>query len=589
MKGRNRGKAVSAILLLISLSLVSCATYNGINTYSQNVTTSALNGYEANLTPGTLYVPSFMQKDVVLQLTVQGKSNFSKIIIDAVSGSRMKQLINASLTPRPYFLADFRLPADFLNGTVHLLVIIDSETSLTLPVKLSPSYTGLISEVILFAGAGMFVAFLFSTDLRSRKYWLLLPLFIALSALYGQRYDDYFMISLGARIADGVDPYIRSVRIPPGLYWEYLPGYAPWSYISIMIYHYVTGNAIPGWQQLVYPGAYYQNKYSAWKALRGMSLYFLYSVVKVPFVLAFFWIGGIIARERLRVPWKLWILNPMVIVIGVMWGQLDVLALGFMMQSVVFHGRKRDLLATLTAGVGALIKPFPVFIVPYLLFRSRNKGYALLGFASSVLIGLALYAISGNITADLRTIILGRTTSTYLGIFTTNGLTWQTLITALGVTHFPSLFEYVFIPGYAVISYLAIRKQISVYSYFLLSMLLFFLTYNVVNPQYLIWVLVPLIMLGLDGEGVLFSVLGSLYIFLDYSYTYFLNPELSWNYISSPLGQIEQLRVSITGSAISMVIFGILSSAVFAVVLLNTLRREFSSRGHGDTPLESQS
>ncbi len=570
---KKRKNAILIVLLIISVSFLSFSTYNGFNAFSQNVQTASFGGYELNLTPGTVTVPSPLQGQVNLQLTIMSKHNFTNIFIGFSDSGSITDLINASVSPRKFFLADFKTPASFTGSGARIYVKIDNTTEILVPLKFEQSYMGLISDVLLFAGIGLFSFSLYKLDIKTRKYWLMLPVFALLSIIYGQRYDDYFMIALGARIADSVDPYVRSVMIPPGLYWEYPPGYSPWSYLSILVYHFFTGKQIPSWESLIYVEAFFQNPYSAWRALHGLNLYLLYFLVKVPFVISFFWIAGIIERESGKVPWKTWLLNPFAVIIGILWGQLDVLALAFMMQSIVYFRKDRNILATAFAGIGALIKPFPVFIIPYLIFRARRKSYSLIGLAIPVAIGLLLYLLAGNFTADLKTIILGRSASTYLGIFSSNGLTWQMAASYLGLIHFPSLFDFAFIPGYVLLSFFAIRRKIPVYSYFLLSMLLFFLTYNLVNPQYIVWIVAAFIMLGIERRIFLVSALGSIYIGLSYSYTYFLNPDISWNYGASFLGQIEQLRISFTASSIVLVAIGIVSSFIFAVEMFREIRR----------------
>lgn len=566
-------KVVVITFLILSALLIPFATYNGLNSYGQNVYSTRTGSYDVNLTPAVITVPSLIQNQVKIQLTVWGAHNFSTVNISVKDSSSTLHLINASVSPRPFFLADFKIPKPYISGNTEVLVKIDNGTSVMIPVKFEPSYNGIISDIALLSGIGFLVLALYFMDIRTEKYWLLIPFFAVLSVIFGQRYDDYFMISLGARIADGVNPYVRSIMIPPGLYWEYPPGYAPWSYVSILIYHYLGGYPVPTWESLVYLEAYYQNPYSAWRALGGLNLYLLYFLAKIPFVLSFFWIAKIMKAESGNVPWKTWLLNPFAVVIGILWGQLDVLALAFMLQSVVYHKKNMDIQATVFAGLGALIKPFPVFIIPYLLFRAKRKGYALLGLLFPIAAGILLYLASGNFNADLKTIILGRAVPTYLGVFSSNGLTWQVALSYLGVQHFPSLFEYVFLPLYVILSYFAIRRAIPVYTYFIMTMLLFFVTYNLVNPQYLLWIVAAFIMIGMNRKGLMFSILGSLYIALTYSYTYFLNPDLSWNYFSSSLGQIEQLRTSFPLLSGVVITLGIVSSSIFLYELIRMIRK----------------
>jgi hypothetical protein len=243
-----------------------------------------------------------------------------------------------------------------------------------------------------------------------------------------------------------------------------------------------------------------------------------------------------------------------------------------MVQSVVYFKQGRSFLAVLFAGAGSLVKFFPAFLLPYLIVKSGNRRVAFLGMIPAVAAGLLGYALAGHFFLDLLTIIGGRGTPNFNGLFYTQGLTWQLSVIAAGLNHFPSLFEFVFVPGYIVLTIIALWKRIPIYSYFLLTIMLFFLTYNMVNPQYLLWVVAPLILMGRERESFVFSILGSLYILLDYSYTYFLNPALSWNYFSYTLGQVEQLRSVLTGSLPVLLSLGLFSTFYYIVTFWKELR-----------------
>lgn len=579
-----KGKVLLSALLIVAVSCLGYATINGMNSPGENVTTVQSNEVTVNLTPGTILTPLVLAPYVELHLTILGSTNFSNIIIFAINGGKLQLIANSTFSDRPFYSIYFQLSHEFLKNGTFLLVRVDGTTLSPVPIIVAPSYTGLISDVILFAGIAMLMVYHRRFQTSSRRYWLLLPVFLVLAALYGQRYDDFFMIALGAHIAQGVNPYIHSAMIPGGLTWEYPPGFAPWSLLTITLFHLVTGTPIPSSQQLSYVATIYGDIYSAWQGLRGLNLFILYPLVKLPIVLAFLWMARIIEKETGTVPWKSWILNPFAVIVGVIWGQLDVLALAFMMQGVFFFKRDKSLLAGLFVSTGAVIKIFPVLILPYLLLRSRNRKAALLGVIVPVAIGICLYGLSGSLSSDIYTILFGRGIPTFFGVFFAQGLTWQLIVTDLGVRHFPSLFVYLFLPGYALLSYFAIKKGTSVYSYFLLSMLFFFLIYNVVNPQYLIWAIAVFILMGRKTEEILFSVIGGIYMLLDYSYTYFLNPDLVWNYESSALGQIEQLRAGLTQNFMVLLAFGLFSSAIFALYLYRYVKLQFYPGTRNDSP-----
>ena len=105
-------------------------------------------------------------------------------------------------------------------------------------------------------------------------------------------------------------------------------------------------------------------------------------------------------------------------------------------------------------------------------------------------------------------------------------------------------------------------------------MLIFFVTYNFMNPQYLIWIIPFFIILAEYRYAALISLLGSVYLYLNYSYTYFLNPDIAWNYNAGFLGQIEAIRHALTSNFVVLGAFGLLSTILFLYILIRMLRQE---------------
>ena len=70
--------------------------------------------------------------------------------------------------------------------------------------------------------------------------------------------------------------------------------------------------------------------------------------------------------------------------------------------------------------------------------------------------------------------------------------------------------------------------------------------------------------MGREEYALVISAVGAVFMFLTYSFTYFLNPFISWNYQSSALGQIENIKVLVLGSALIRVILAIIATVLFA-------------------------
>ncbi|MCL4451181.1 MAG: DUF2029 domain-containing protein [Candidatus Thermoplasmatota archaeon] len=571
MKISCRQRAViSYCMLALSLVLVGGATILSVNSNGQNTFSSHnSSGTVVCAQPANVTTPENMSSHVVVQVSIQTTSNITHVMIYRYYQGEEALLVNANFSPREYFAAFISLSSGPEANNISIQV--QNQTAIIVHLSLEPSDLGLIAELFLLGGIGTFVVFFLTVEIRSKRYLYLVPVYIALSIIYGQRYDDYFMISLGMRLFDKVNPYLPAGFTPPGLQWEYPPLYAIWSYFVVVFTHYVLEFRIPSNTQLNYIEVSYNNVYSAWRALAGSNLIILYGLAKLPFVLSFFWINSIIVRMSGKQQWKLWLINPFAVVVGIMWGQLDVLGLAFLLQALAYHKQGKDFNAVLFASIGAAIKIFPVFVMPLLIARSRNKILSVSAIIPVMLLSLLMYAASGNVLMDLNTLFMGRAVPTYLGVFISEGLTWQVIVSDLLVRSFPSLFLYVFAPAYIIYTAYAIRKGVSMESYFIICMLMFFVTYNFMNPQYLIWILPFFILLGEVQYAALISILGSLYLFLDYSYAYFLNPDIAWNYNASFLGQLEEVRHAIDGNSIVMGAFGVLSSVIFACLLYRML------------------
>jgi drug/metabolite transporter superfamily protein YnfA len=250
-----------------------------------------------------------------------------------------------------------------------------------------------------------------------------------------------------------------------------------------------------------------------------------------------------------------------------------VLGLAFLLQAIIYHKEGKDFKAVLFASIGTAIKIFPVFVIPLLIARSKRKLFSSLAIIPIILLSLLVYSASGSILLDLNTLVMGRSVPTYLGVYISQGLTWQIVLSDLLIRSFPSIFIYVFVPSYIAYTIYAFKRNIGLERYFITSMLIFFVTYNFMNPQYLIWIIPFFIFLGEYRYAVFVSLLGSIYLYLNYSYTYFLNPDIAWNYNASFLGQIEAIRHALTSNFAVLGAFGVLSTIIFIYLLIRMLKQ----------------
>ncbi|MGC8515281.1 MAG: hypothetical protein ACP5OC_03995 [Thermoplasmata archaeon] len=564
---------LSYFMLALSLALVGSATILSFNAIGENTMSARnANGTVVCAQPANVTAPQPLSGYVEVQLSVQTTENITHIVISRYSGNQTSVLVNATFSPRQYF--SVYMTSSPASSDNNISIQIQNQSTIFLDLRFKPSSTGLIGEIFLIIGIAAFAAFFLLVEIKSRKYLFLVPVYIGLSIVYGQRFDDYFMISLGMRIFDGSNPYALTGFTPAGLQWEYPPLYAIWSYLVTVFTHYALGFRVPTNTSLNYVEVSYNNVYSAWRALSGVNLIVLYALSKLPFVISFFWINYMLVKETGRQRWKLWLINPFAVIVGIMWGQLDVLGLAFLLQAIIYHKEGKGFKPVLFASIGTAIKIFPVFVIPLLIARSKRKLLSSLAIIPVILLSLLIYAATGSLMLDLNTLVTGRAVPTYLGVYISEGLTWQIVVSDMLVRSFPSIFIYVFIPSYIVYTIYAYKHNIGLERYFITSMLLFFVTYNFMNPQYLIWIIPFFIILGEFRYAAFVSLLGSVYLYLNYTYTYFLNPDIAWNYNAGFVGQIEAVRHALTSNFVILGTFGVLSTSIFLYLLVRMLKQE---------------
>lgn len=558
-------------MLGLGIALIVVSTYFSFITPETNATTLEKNGLSVTVTPVNLTLPAQLSKFSKVGITIQGEQNFSDVHVIFHSDTRSLAILNETFHPRSYFVASVQWPVNESIVKGDLFITVDNVTTWEVPLALMGGYGGLLAEFALFAGLALLGLGVYYSRPKDRWVLALIPVYFVLSALYGQRYDDYYIISAGFRSIFGVDPYISSGSVLPGLQWSYPPGYVPWSYFVDWLYLHLPGTIPVTNASLNYIGTQYGDFYGSWRALPTSQLLFLYFLAKMPLVLSFFWIAKSLKTLTGRLHLKLWVLNPIAVVVGVLWGQLDVLAVALMLQSVIYYRNQNSFRAVLFASLGAAIKLFPFLLVPYLVYNSRHRWRAFSGVLPVMLIVFIIYAMTGGSPDSVLGLFYARAIPTYQGVFISNGLTWQVIITALGMKTFPSLFLYVFLPAYVLLTVYLIRAKASLETYSIVIFLLFFLAYNFVNPQYLIWIIPILIIARNESWAGLLSFLGIIYMALTYSYTYFMNPQISWNYGSSILGQVESVRIAVTGSTVVRIVLGIVASVIFGYMLLRML------------------
>ncbi|PSO04525.1 hypothetical protein B9Q12_02300 [Candidatus Marsarchaeota G2 archaeon ECH_B_SAG-G06] len=394
--------------------------------------------------------------------------------------------------------------------------------------------------------SSVFLILALSKLLPSRAFVaLMLVTYFALSPFTGQRYDMFFLISSGVHILEGVSPFGNSELYPFSLKWAYPPLYPLWSALSFAFYSFVTKASVPQPQSLVYPG-YLTSTYSVWRAFAPHSLPLLAFLLKLPMLLSVFVTYFVLSKKvGQRLAATYWLANPLVILVGSIWGQLDPLSTAFALLSFVEYERGRAGRAHLYAALGASFKIWPALLIPfYMLDTLRKKSFSfkqVLPLFPVVALNLLVYAFYGSLLFSLFVLVYARGVPTYAGQFSVNGLTWQWILYLLNSPPIP-LFLYVAPPSYVALCYYVYKRGFDLRVLIFLIVLLF-LTYNYVNPQYFVWLIPFFLLLNKRVWSVVYSVLPMVFVFLSYNLFYFVSPSLLYDYYAPSASILEELKL----------------------------------------------
>ena len=407
--------------------------------------------------------------------------------------------------------------------------------------------------------------------------------YLALAPFTGQRYDIYFLLSSGIRILQHVSPFDPGTpAVYPGpLKWAYPPLYAAYSALSFLLYQSVTGAPLPSVSSLTYPG-WLTSTYSVFQAFVPPTLPVLVFTLKLPMVGAAVATGALIAKTTgsgSSGAW--WVANPLVVLVAAVWGQLDPIATLFAVASVYAFGKGRPGWAYLFASFGAAVKVWPALIIPILFAVSVRKDgrralRPLLAVLPAVLVTAALYAAYGNPLQSLLLLAYARGVPTFAGAFSVNGLTWQEILFVMRSPPVP-VFLFLGIPVYcAMLGWIYWNRETDAAKWVVASILVFFLTYNYVNPQYFYWI-VPFLMIQRRRLSALtFSALPLAFVAAAYNVFYFVSPSVLPDEFVFGASILEQMKVTLfyQTTALFVLVAGILPTAAYLCLLYSELMKK---------------
>ena len=442
--------------------------------------------------------------------------------------------------------------ARFGTNSVRILADGCSSNVATFGVRNDASAYGVDVAVYLALAAFVLAFLLAGRRLGWRRFLLLsVPAYIILSPLTGQRYDVYFLLSSGIRMLQHVNPFDPgSPPLYPGpLKWAYPPLYPLYSALSYLAYQALTGAVLPSVSALTWPG-WLTSTYNVYLAYVPSSLPVLVLLLKLPMVASAFLTGALLKKmtgKESSAIW--WVANPLVILVAAIWGQLDPISTLLAVGALYYYRQGKESHAYLLASFGAAVKVWPALMIPIMLVASaRKRGLRALrplaGVLPPLLATVFLYAYYGSLLNSLFVFVYARGIPTFAGAFSVNGLTWQQILFVLNSPPLP-LFLVAGIPAYAIALLWIYRKgDTDVAKWTVLSVLIFFLTYNYVNPQYFCWILPFLMLRHKKMASVVFTALPLVYVALSYNAFYFASPSILPNYYSLGASIVEQLKLS---------------------------------------------
>jgi hypothetical protein len=544
-------KRIFYSLVIAAIILFAFAFSLSINSASQERLQISSQGVSLTASPSILYLPSFLGYNPSVLVKIMLPSSLVDIPVVVYELSPEALLVYKNTFHNASFFY-FYFQTHYIRGAEIESYSLDiANKTIIFSLEVKNSILPLLGESSLILSFAFFIVGVYFSPFRS-KYWPILIMigYVLLLPFFGQRYDMFFMISGGFHVLSGVNPFTSSAVLNGALKWAYPPYYLFWSPVSDWLSGLFTRTPIPSSSSLIYPGVLFGNIYDAWQAFVPASVPVYYALAKVPMLVSVVLIYYVLDKKfglnhNLT---KIWLLSPLVIIVGVVWGQLDVIASLSLLVSIYFFQKERTDLAVLSATLGFWVKIFPAFMLPFVLIQSKNKVRDTLVIVAASIPALIFYYLSGNFTGDISTLLYSRSIPTFHGIFDSQGLTWQTIIRDLGVTHFPPIFTYSILPFLIIISVIYYYRRGNIVNYVIAEFLFYFLSYNFVNPQYFI-ILVPLFLLNDDVRNyVAYSIYPLIFIAFSYTFPYWIVPSLSLNYFSSVVGQVESARIWMTGS-----------------------------------------
>jgi hypothetical protein len=276
---------------------------------------------------------------------------------------------------------------------------------------------------------------------------------------------------------------------------------------------------------------------------------FLNLILKVPIIIGDLIVGVVLFKfTKSKLVTALWLLNPFVIFVSAIQGQFDVLPTLFVLLATYFLLQRKNLASAVSLAIGIGFKIFPVFLLPFfIIFSLKNCGrkatlkYVIV-LAAVVAVLFAPFFLPQNFKYLYEGLSdLPQRSVAYVGS-SVSYIEYLTLHLHLFSNY---NFLYVFIPLYLALLFVS-RKFVKDFNTLNLSiivvLLLLFVTYNTMHPQFLMWILPFLFIEYERNKKVPLVLVSALFIWM-------LVWIFSWNLGSWVVGPLQSFFANASSGA----------------------------------------
>jgi hypothetical protein len=422
-----------------------------------------------------------------------------------------------------------------------------------------------------------------------------LLILVALAPWTEERFDNYVNRLWGSVVYQySFLPFYPNTPLdyPPGLRYTYPP---IWLYTILTLF--------PLWlakSEFIFPadpaslwrhGVETNNLYESYRSFVPQTLPVLDFLLKLPNIIASIGIALIISRftndsKQKNAMLLMWIFSPFIIIISAVWGLADALCAFLATLSVYLLLQKRNLLSSLFLALAVATKLYPVFfVIPILIYIGKNQGKAacakflIFTLLFSALAFGSFFIFSGGFEFVYELFVF-KASPDWLGANLFGGMTWMYVLSFFDWKGNLPIFPLIFVPIYSGINYLLWKRKNdfdSLVACLTSTILLSYLSYTVVNAQYVLWVLPFLLYLTVKGKYprklfIIFSLIPLIFIFSAFNPLYMASPAIVWdenNY--PPLSDIiHQLWPVFSGTSISILICLFVFVTVFSFAMLQS-------------------